>query len=182
MNRFALLGLLLVMLSGCIQQEAAFEYEDVKDPCNVVAAGEIRAIYGFRGMKEVPVVAENYTLCMFSGQTTANATNPASRHQIMVMYVPYAQDNETILGYFGFENESEVAFIDESGLGIGDQSFLSMSIVKGTGKIQYMAVVVLKKDSAIVVADAGYPLSGAVYANREKLKQVASIALSRLTS
>ena len=182
MNKVILSGLLLIALFGCIIPQTAFEYEDIKSPCNVVSAGEVRALYGFKGIEETPVVEENYTFCVFSGQTTSNGTNPVSRNQIMIMYVPYAQTNETIKEYYNFENQSEVAFIDESDLGIGDYSFLSMSIEKNTSKIQYISAVVFKDDSAIIITDAGYMISGVDYKNKEKLKELAKIALNRLTS
>jgi hypothetical protein len=98
------------------------------------------------------------------------------------MYVPYSQTNETIKDYFSFENQSEVAYIDEGNLGLGDYSFLSMSIEKDTNRIQYISAVVFINDSAIIATDAGYPISGVDYKNKEKIKELAAIALQRVTS
>lgn len=179
--RLLFLGFLFVLMLGCLAPQTAFTYEDISSPCSVVASGEVRALYGFRAIEETPVKEDDYTFCLFSGQTTRNESNIATRHYLTLMYVPYSQSNETIKENFWFENQTESAFILEKDLGMGDDSFLALHWNKDTKRIMHMSVVVLEENSAIIVTDAGYPMSGVDIKNKEKLKELARIALGRLT-
>jgi hypothetical protein len=177
-----LVFVLLVLLFGCIVPNQAFQFTDISSPCSVIAAGEVRAMYGFKAIEEKSFSKEDeYSFCLYSGQTTANESNLLSRNQIMLMYIPFAQNNTTIIENYEFNNETEYSFISERDLGIGDQSFLAVYFVKSTGQIKHMSVVVFEDDSAIIATDAGYQLSGVDQKNKEKLRQLAALALSRLT-
>jgi hypothetical protein len=183
MQRVLLFGIILLSLSGCLQPSTAFTYEDISSPCSIISSGEVRALYDFRAIEETSLVKENeFSFCMYSGQTTKNESNLLSRNQIILMYVPQAESNETIKEYFFFDNQSESSFISERDLGIGDQSFLAIHFVKGTDKVKHMSAVVFRDESAIIATDVGYQLSGVDIENKEKLKELLKIALSRLIS
>jgi len=180
--RMAVIALLaLLLFFGCIGPEAAFRYSDVSSPCSVVASGEVRAIYGFRAISETPVEKENeYSFCLYSGQTTGNESTRGTRNYIMMMYVPYANSNDTIRENFLFENSTTQAYITDENLGLGNESFIAISRDKETGRINYISLAVLEGPSMILVTDAGYPMSGVDISNKGKLKELAEIALKRL--
>lgn len=179
--RLFVIGLLILFLSGCLQPETAFQFTDISSPCSVVASGEVRALYDFKAIKETPFSKEDeHSFCMYSGQTTENGSNLLTRHQLILMYTPHARSNESIMEDFRFENETESAFILEKNLGFGDQSFLALRWNKKTKKILHMSVVVLANNSAIIATDAGYQMSGVDIKNKDKLKELAKLALERL--
>jgi hypothetical protein len=172
-----------LFLSGCIIPETAFDYEDIKEPCSIVYSGEIRAMYGFKAIEEKSYSKEDeYSFCIYSGQTTSNESNLMTRNQIMLMYIPFAKNSSEIMDNYNFSNATEGSFISERNLGIAEQSFLAVHFVQSTGEIKHMSVVVLQNDSAIIATDAGYQLSGVDQKNKEKLKQLAALALQRATS
>jgi len=183
MQKTALLILCLLLLSGCISLEQAFSYSDVKSPCSVVYSGEVRAIYGFKAIEEREFSKEDeYSFCLYFGQTSANQSNLFTRRQIMIMYVPLAQNASFMMENFEFDNETEYSFISERDLGIGEQSFLAVHFEKSTGQIRHMSVIALLNDSAIIATDAGYQLSGVDKNDENKLKQLAALALQRAAS
>jgi hypothetical protein len=183
MHKTALLFLCLLLISGCIISEQAFQYSDVSSPCSVVYSGEVRAMYGFRAIEEKSFAKEDeYSFCLYSGQTSSNRSNLFTRHQLMLMYVPLAQNMSSLMDNYNFSNATEGSFISERDLGIGEYSFLAIHFEQDTGKIKHMSVVVMVNDSAIIATDAGYQLSGVDQKNKEKLKQLAALALQRVTS
>ena len=172
-----------LFISGCISLEPAFQFSDVSSPCSVVYSGEVRAMYGFRAIEERSFSKKDeYSFCAYSGQTSTNQSNLFTRHQLMLMYVPLAQNQSWIMETYNFSNATEGSFISERDLGIGEHSFLAIHFEQDTGKIKHMSVVVMVNDSAIIATDAGYQLSGVDQNNKEKLKQLAALALQRATS
>jgi len=148
-------------------------------PCSLVKADDIQKICGYENV--TTTIVPDVLACIYSSPEIRNQSVGNSFLTVM-MLKPYAQAGtyESIKQEFVFENATESSSVIDENF-IGEKSFFVVYKSKTDDRVFSNKLVAFKGDAMIVVWASPRPGANETCDNKEKMEEVASLAISRLS-
>jgi len=148
-------------------------------PCSLVKADDIQKICGYENV--TTTIVPDALACIYSSPEIHNQSVGNSFLRVIVLK-PYTEAGtyETIKQEFIFENATESSSVVDENF-IGERSFFVVYKSKTDGRVFSNKLVAFKGDAMIMVIASPRPGAKETCNNKEKMEEVASLAISRLS-